>query len=54
MAFGENDWSNQITILHMPRQFSFRGMCKIVIWLDNPFVKWVPVSLNHRELSSKI
>ena len=28
-------WSNQVTILHMPRQLSCRGMCKIVAWLDN-------------------
>ena len=28
-------WSIQITISHMPRQLSCRGMCKVVTWLDH-------------------
>ena len=27
-------WSNQATMLHMPRQLSCRVMCKIVTWFD--------------------
>ena len=29
-------WSDQVTILHMPSQLSCHGMCKIVTWWDHP------------------
>ena len=29
--------SNQVTISHMPRQLSCRGLCKLVIWFDHSF-----------------
>ena len=34
LFWNEKQWSNQVTILHMPRQLSCRGMCKMVTWLD--------------------
>ena len=36
MRFLQENWMfYQVTILHMPRQLSCRGMCKIMTWYDN-------------------
>ena len=35
LLFHENSWSDQVMILHMPRQLSCRGLCRIMTWLSH-------------------